>query len=293
MSTLNFTTANPSLAKVAAFPVNKPWVALCVRHLPADQQAETLAILEAINPEQFATITDTSFAQVSLLKYQDGVYQKAYPLSLQSYKGNLAVSTGQNIIEFTSESLEELMAEFAITKIEQYDEIAMTITLEVDDELTVLSLPLRLDKKSWEASSADPAMFLKQLQMAFRKGDISKIADKLVEAKVGGSSTGSDLRMVKINELPELEEIAIRSVKKVDISGRKSYILTIDLEGEDVTVWAPSSLAKLFNLGIEINSDTKLIVRFYINRNGKQCSDCKLIDYVRPELDENLMSLFA
>ena len=162
-----------------------------------------------------------------------------------------------------------------------------------DAGLIVLSLPLRLNKQAWEANRENSNMFIKKLQMAAKKGNWGAIMSNLVEAKLGSGSSDSKAA-TPIRQLPELEEIPLKSVKKVMIGERVSWIMTVidPNTNEEHQVWAPSSLSKMFNLGAIITTNTRFLYNSYLNGSGKECITAQLLNYDLPQDDSNLMELF-
>ena len=290
---LNFTSGNPQLSRIALFSVSSNWVNLSVRHLPDAEQAETLAMLEALNAEWLNTIEDKQSLQISSLRYQDGVYKRAYAASLHSLNSSFAIKFGKDILPLPGEALDEMMAEIAEVQLEEYEQPSLVLTRESDEfGITVFVVPLRLNQEGFDLARADQKMFVKKLQLAFKKGKLEGITQYLLEATetAGG---GGQLPVVALKELPELEEIDLVAIKKVDISGRVSYVMTVPYKDGQANVWAPSSLVKLFELGAVITDATQIIYRCYTNASGKTCYDAKLINYDLPQEDSNLMSLFG
>ena len=134
MTILNFTSANPSLAKVQLIPSAQNWVNLCVRHLPDNQQQETYAMLRAINSDVFDSIENKDQINISLLRYKEKTYSKAYPMSLETYEGQLVVKLNrETVAPITPEVIDELMGEFNLAQVEAYEEPCLTLTLESED----------------------------------------------------------------------------------------------------------------------------------------------------------------
>jgi hypothetical protein len=295
MTILNFTEANPRFSKVALFNSTKNWVNLTVKNLSETESTNFLTILRKLNNEAFDAIEDKQSIQICSLKYQNGQFQRSFPLSLQSSVDSptgLALKLGTDVFPIVTFS--DLDVEISLVKLSDYENLTCVLTLEQNDDLIVLPLPLWLTKEAFELHSADELIGLKKLQMLAKKEKYAELAAFLTEVKTGNSSDSGNT-LVAIAELPELEEIKVVSVKAVETKFGKSYVLTLEVDNVIVDCWCPNNVKQVFNLGANIGADSYLVYKTYTNRSGKKCVDGRITNLVLPNDGdvENLMGLFV
>lgn len=290
---LNFTEGNARLAKLTMFSTNKTWVNLTVKHLEPNEANQLLTILGILNPEALAAIEDHQAIQVSSLKYTDGVYQRAYPISLYAYQDGLAIKLGPTVFPIvTFGNLDVELSKVALSK---YEDPSLVLTHEDENgDMIILPLPLRLTSDAYEAYSADDTVNLKKLQMLAKKQKFSELAKSLIEATSGGgSSSGNEL--VDIKTLPELEELPVTAVKEVTTKFGKSFVLTIHHNDTLVDIWAPNSVKPALTLGAKLAADSMLIYRSYMTKANKARIEARLTNLVIPEDNDtkSFMDLFV
>ena len=296
MTMLNFTEGNARLAKLTMFSTNKTWVNLTVKHLQPNEASQLLTILGILNPEALAAIEDHQAIQVSSLKYTDGVYQRAYPISLHACQNSptgLAIKLGNTV--FPIATFGNLDVELSKVALSKYEDPSLVLTNEDENgDMIILPLPLRLTTEAYEAYSADETINLKKLQMLAKKQKFSELAKSLIEATSGGgSSSGNEL--VDIKTLPELEELPVTAVREVTTKFGKSFILTIRHNDTLVDIWAPNSVKPALTLGAKLAADSMLIYRSYITKANKARIEARLTNLVVPEDNDtnSFMDLFV
>lgn len=288
MTTLLFTTKNPSLAKIAAYNSTQNWVNLAVKHLTKADQTTFLNMLSAICPTFVSGLDNYEELQVASIKFADEQFQRTYPVSLYSYNNNFAIKLGQTVVELEN----FLDAEIELFEVEQYEDPCLTITQETDSgDIVILPLPLRLNDAGWEAQKADSKAFLKKLSIAFKKANYSVILNYLLEA------TSERLPIVDIKTLPENTPIIVTNSKPVETKYGQSFVLALvhPTTEEAIQVWCPSSLKNLFKLGGQVTPGvSQLKYSTYISKAGKTLIDAKIshVEVAQDENDANIHDLF-
>lgn len=289
MSMLNFTETNPSLTKLVQFRSSNTWENLSVKHLPEAEATNFLTILEKLNPEAFAAIDNKQEIQICSLQYIDRSFNKSYPLSLQSHPESptgLALKLGTEIFHISTFS--DLDVEIESIKLAAYTNPTFAITMETNEEIesgyepnfVILPLPLWLTPETFESFVEDELLGLKKLQMLVKKSKFQELAKCLTEVKIG-AVTGDSKPLVAIAELPENTEFHVLATKKVTTKFGLSFVLTIERDGEEINVWMPNDIKKLFKLGAQTSANSTFSYSSYVNRKyNRTCIKSEITNLV-------------
>ncbi len=293
MTTILFTSANPSLAKIAIYNSAKDWVNLKLSNVKAVDREAFTSMLAEMSPTFWQTVEDINELQVASIKYKEGQFQRCYPVSLYTNADNkFVIKLGQKVA-----LLENLLdAEITLFNIEKYEDPCLVITQETENgDINMLPLPLRLNEEGYTAAKENDVIFVKKLNIALKKGNIEAIAKYLLVATEGGATNNTEL--VDIRSLPDMTPIQVNAVKPVETKFGHSFVLKIVRPSDEVEVemWCPSNLKKIFQLGGKITPGKSMLTYSeYTNKSGKSLIDAKITNIIveQDEDDVDLAGLY-
>ena len=257
---INLTAGNVNLAELRIKKCFKSWVNLAMKNLPsADRKS-----INIISPTLFGTTFSDEQGIVSA-NYKDGSFAKMKAPSLMQCEGKLVTKLGRDIVELQNLDTGELLLEIKKVTLDKYDDLSLVVAFEyAEDEYIEWPFPLAVQKEH-RGDNLDE----RKIEGWVKKGQFDKLANILYEAKeAGGNAVSSP--MVKPEDLKQGVAYEVVTVREVNASYGKSWIINIIVDGVENQMWAPYSVKTFFNLGAQLGDKTTLtLVEEFTQRNGK------------------------
>lgn len=258
--TINLTEANSKLAKVQGHSGRKPnsYENYTIGQLPRSLKQQLITVLSKVTDTE---ITD-DLGAFSVRFDDEGDFKQCYPPTLvTNADGALCVRLGNTLAPLNLEGNEDVDVFAEMTRLSQYTEPCLIISYEDEEgDEYLLPLPIRMSKDTYDMylqteDNGTKAFKIRLIATMVTKGQFDKLAKIVLEGKVG-SSKGS---VTDIKTLPQNVDFpVIERSDAITTQYGQTWILTIEHDGEQYRVFAPSKIRKLLETGYDFSENSTI-----------------------------------
>lgn len=245
MTTILLSPKHQGLARIALLQSEERWLEIATKKLPKTLRKMLSLFFPALTGGEELT-DDIVTLLVSF--NEDKSYNRTYaPAIYANEDGEVCVCWGNVLYPLTAATMDNLDAEFEVTRVERFEEKCIVFTID-DEDLGFLALPLviKLNSDNYEIED-------RKVKKLVKDRNLKGLAD-ILYVKVPGKG-GDFTPTSKFTELPELADIFVWDSELKDFGSHKNYILDVTV-GEDtesvMKCFCPSDLKNALLAGAEI-----------------------------------------